>query len=82
MKLLKIYPSYFIYINCSIVTITTQDNAPSLALEVLKGEARSRSFKKALNNVLKRVLEGETLARSLERHPKIFDKFFQNIVRV
>ncbi len=52
------------------------------ALKVLRGEISSRSFKKALSDILERVLEGETLARGLGRHPKIFDKFFQNIVRV
>ncbi len=53
----------------------------SEALEILKTEAKSRLFKKALNDILKRILEGESLNKSLARYPKIFDRFFQSIVR-
>ena len=51
------------------------------ALEILKEESKSRVFKKALNDVLERILEGESLNKSLARHPKIFNKFFQNVVK-
>jgi type IV pilus assembly protein PilC len=52
------------------------------ALEILKNEARSGSFKKTLQDILRRILEGESLSRAMSRHPKIFDKFYQNIVKV
>jgi len=52
------------------------------ALEVLKSAAKSQTFKKALNDILKRILEGESLSKSMERHPRIFNKFFQSIVKV
>jgi len=52
------------------------------ALETLRDEARNKDFKKAIGDILKRISEGETLSRSLEEHPKIFDSFFSNAVRV
>lgn len=51
------------------------------ALETLKNEAKSRPFKKALNDILKRVLEGENLSKTLGKHPRIFNKFYQSVVR-
>jgi len=51
-------------------------------LEVLRDEIKSGAFKKALSDVTKRVLEGETLSKGLEKHPKIFDKFFRNVIKV
>jgi len=52
------------------------------ALNTLKTEARNRAFKKTLEQILKRILEGESLSKAMERHPKIFDKFSQDIVRI
>ena len=54
----------------------------SEAIETLKKGTKLRSFKKALDDVLKRILQGEALNKSLARHPKVFDKFFCDIVRV
>lgn len=54
----------------------------SEALVTLKNEAKSKELKKALDDILKRVLEGERLEKSFERHPRIFDRFFRNIIRV
>ena len=51
------------------------------ALELLKEESKSWFFKRALSDILERVLEGENLNKSLARHPRIFNKFFQSIVR-
>jgi len=53
----------------------------SEALEILKKESKSRIFKKSLDDISKRILEGESLYKSLARHPRIFNKFFQSIVR-
>lgn len=52
------------------------------AISTLKREIKSGSFKKAVNDILKRVLAGEKLGKSLAANPRIFDKFYQNIVRV
>lgn len=51
-------------------------------LEVLRAEAKSKTLKKALADILKRTLEGESLHASLGRHPRIFNAFFRNIVKV
>ena len=52
------------------------------ALGVLKEETRSRTFRKILNEILKRVLEGESLSKNFERHPKVFDRFFLSVVNL
>jgi len=52
------------------------------SLETLKNESKSRTFRKAIDDILKRILEGEKLNKSLERHPGIFNKFFRSIVKV
>lgn len=54
----------------------------SEALETLKSEAKSRRMRKALDDILKRVLEGARLEKSFEKHPRIFDRFFRNVIRV
>ena len=51
------------------------------ALDTLRKEAKSWIFKRALNDIFKRVLEGESLSKSMARHPRVFDKFFQNIIK-
>lgn len=52
------------------------------AIITLKGEVKSRSFKKAIDDILKRVMAGERLGKAMSFHPRIFDKFYQNIVMV
>src|SRR3989344_7725079 len=52
------------------------------ALDILEKETKSRSFRKALRSVSQKVLAGESLNGAMERHPKIFDRFYRNIVRV
>jgi type IV pilus assembly protein PilC len=52
------------------------------AIDILKEESKSKIFKKALGQISKRILEGENLNKSLARYPKIFNKFFQNVVKV
>lgn len=52
------------------------------ALEALKEETKSKTFKKVLDDILKRISEGESLNQSLARHPKIFNQFFQGIVKI
>lgn len=54
----------------------------SEALEVLRNEAKSRTFQKVLSGILKKVLEGESLAKGFERYPRIFDRFFLSVVRI
>lgn len=51
-------------------------------LETLKEEVKSKTLKKAIEDVLKRVLEGESLNKSLSRHPKVFDQFYRNVIKI
>ena len=52
------------------------------SLEILRDEARSDIFRKTLNDIFKRVSEGESLSKSLDRYPKVFNKFFRSIVKI
>jgi type IV pilus assembly protein PilC len=54
----------------------------SEALETLKDEVKSKSFKKALEMVLAEVVSGRSLSQSLRMHPKIFDDFFCGVVEI
>jgi len=54
----------------------------SEALETLKDEAKSQRFKKVLSEVIKRVLEGESLNKSLVRYPNVFSNFFCNVIKI
>lgn len=52
------------------------------AIETLKDGTKSPVFKKILDDVLKRILEGQKLSKSLEFYPKIFNKFFCSLVKI
>jgi len=52
------------------------------ALETLKEETKSKTFRKILADTLKRVLEGENLEKSFVKYPRVFDRFFLSVIRV
>ncbi len=54
----------------------------SEAIDVLKDEVRSKSLKKALEDILRRILSGESLNKGLSRHPNVFSPFYQSIIRI
>jgi len=54
----------------------------SEALETLREETKSKIFKKVLDDILRGVLEGESLNQGLARHPRIFDQFFQGVIKI
>jgi type II secretory pathway component PulF len=54
----------------------------SESLDILKNESKSRTFKNVLDDILKRVLEGESLSGGFVKYPRIFNKFFQSIVKI
>ena len=51
------------------------------ALTSLLGHTESPALKRALTDVIKNVEGGETLADSLEKHPRIFSSVYVNMVR-
>jgi len=51
-------------------------------LETLRDEIKSRTFRNILDDILKRILEGQSLGKSLERYPRIFDRFFLSVVKL
>lgn len=52
------------------------------ALAILKKEIKSKNFQRTLDDILKRVSAGEKLAKAMSFHPRVFDKFYQNIIMV
>jgi type IV pilus assembly protein PilC len=52
------------------------------SLDVLIAQTNNRRMKKALQNVYKKVKEGETLSRSLGDYPTIFPNLMVNMVEV
>ena len=54
----------------------------SRALSVLSEQTSNAYFKEVLEDVKKSVQGGTSLADSLEKHPKVFDGLFVNMIRV
>ena len=54
----------------------------SRALSVLSEQTNNAYFKEILEDVGKNVRSGTSLANSLEKHPKVFDGLFVNMIRV
>lgn len=54
----------------------------SRSLTVLSEQTDNAYFKEILGNVKEDVQKGNSLAKSLEKHPKVFDGLFVNMIRV
>lgn len=54
----------------------------SEALETLKKEIKSKTFKIAIEDVLKGILAGQKLSASMNLHPRVFDDFYCNIIKI
>ncbi|MEA1937057.1 MAG: type II secretion system F family protein [Patescibacteria group bacterium] len=54
----------------------------SRALTVLSEQTNNAYFKEILEGIKKDVQRGNSLAKSLEKHPKVFDGLFVNMIRV
>ena len=54
----------------------------SRALTVLTEQTSNAYFKEVLNGVKKDVQKGKSLAKSLEKYPKVFDGLFVNMIKV
>ncbi|MBI3290826.1 type II secretion system F family protein [Candidatus Falkowbacteria bacterium] len=52
------------------------------ALEVIADQASSPKFKRILNDILDKIKTGQSLARALSHHKRVFDPFFVNIIKV
>lgn len=52
------------------------------ALDVLKDQARSIKFKRALSVMGERIMKGDQLSSAMADHPSIFSDLFVNMVRV
>jgi len=49
-------------------------------IEILAGQMENPEFKKVLVDVRQTVESGKTLAESLKKHPKVFDRLYCNLV--
>lgn len=54
----------------------------SEALSTLSMQTKSDKFKKILNSILADVDNGQPLAKSLSKFPKVFDKFYVSLIEV
>lgn len=52
------------------------------ALDTLVDQSRSVALKKVLSGVLSNVQNGQSLTKSLGKHPKVFDQFFISLVGI
>jgi len=52
------------------------------ALSVLSDQTQNKEFKKVISQVEDSIRRGEAFADSLEKHPKVFNELFVNMVRV
>ena len=52
------------------------------AFDSLADQTKSANFKKILLAILEDLKNGQTLAKSLERHPDIFDQLYVNLVKI
>jgi type IV pilus assembly protein PilC len=52
------------------------------ALVTLVGQAKSKAFKKVIEKVLKDVENGQSLSKSLSKHPNVFNEFYISLIEV
>lgn len=52
------------------------------SIDTLAAQTRSSLFKKVLTQVLHDIRNGQTLAKSLKKHPKAFDNFYTSLIEV
>ncbi len=48
----------------------------------IQEQAKSKTFKKVLDDVLKSIDNGQSLAASISRHPRIFSTLYINMIRI
>ncbi|MBI3486294.1 type II secretion system F family protein [Candidatus Daviesbacteria bacterium] len=54
----------------------------SEAVTTIKDQTEKTVFKKVLDGVLKQLLNGQSLEKSLEKFPKVFDPLYLSLIRV
>lgn len=52
------------------------------AVASIKDQTEKEVFKKVLEGVLKQLLNGQSLEKSLEKYPKVFDPLYLSLIRV
>lgn len=52
------------------------------ALKILARQTKNRYFKKVLNEILDKILKGESLSATIQNYPKIFPEFFSSLILV
>ncbi len=52
------------------------------ALDTLSTQARSSTLRKVLNDILVNIKNGQTLAKSLQKHPEVFDQFYIHLIEM
>lgn len=52
------------------------------AVAGIEEQAKSKKFKRVLDDIIKNIDNGQTLADSLARHPRVFNDLYVNMIRV
>lgn len=52
------------------------------SVETIKEQTASKKFRKILDDIIKRLENGESLGDSLAKHPRIFNNLFINMIRL
>ena len=52
------------------------------ALDTLLDQSRSPALRKTLESILSDVNNGQSLAKSFSKHPKVFDQFYISLIKV
>lgn len=65
----------------NISVMITSGLSLSKALEIMNRQARSKKFKGIIDSMIEFIKKGKTFHEALQEHPKIFPKFFQEMVR-
>jgi type II secretory pathway component PulF len=52
------------------------------AIDIIQQQSRKQSLKLLLETILKDINNGQSLEKALSKHPKVFDPFYINIVRI
>lgn len=52
------------------------------ALDILATQAKATAFKKVLETIVSDIKNGKSLAEALSRHPKVFNSFYTNLIKI
>src|SRR6476620_8549280 len=52
------------------------------AIDIIQQQSKNPSLQKLLTDILKDINNGQTLTKSLGKHPQVFDPFYLSIIKI